>query len=130
MSSRIVRGKYVPGCGHSRHRPLFYAKLRLRCGTLNMIVEAGTEQSILIPITRVPGCDPIDFDQDFLIRPCFLKQVGGYQILPVTKSTNKLAGHHAEGIIEIALFKTIDVKPGDELEVELQDYEDEIAVND
>lgn len=123
MSSRVVRGKYVAGCGHSDLRPNFYENLRLHRGTINILVESGTQPGILVPTTRVTGCDPIDVDQDFLVRPCVLKDTCGYQILPVTKSTGRLAGHHAEGKIEIALVKKIDVQHGEELEVELQGFE-------
>jgi len=124
MSSRIVRGKYVQGCAHSDLRPKFYERMQLHRGTINILVEAGTRQSILIPTIRVPGCDPIDVDQDFLIRPCILKGTSGYQILPVTKSTGRLAGHHAEGKIEITLVREIDLLPEERLEVELYGYED------
>lgn len=124
MSSKFVRGKYISGCGHSVHRPKFYEEMKLHRGTINILVEPGTQQSILVPTMKVPGYDPIDMHQEFLIRPCVLKRASGYQILPIDKSTGMVAGHHAGGIIEIALCKRIDLRPEEELEVELQGYED------
>lgn len=70
--------------------------------------------------------DPFDLDanQDFLIRPCKLKGVHGYQILPIDCVTGDPRGHHASKWIEISLKEKIDVQPGEELEVELQEFDE------
>jgi hypothetical protein len=96
----------------------------LHRGTINILIEAGPQQDVLVPTIKVQGYDPIDADQDFLVRPCILKDTAGYQILPITRSTGRPAGHHAEGQIEVALVKKIDVQLGEELQVELQGYDD------
>jgi hypothetical protein len=44
--------------------------------------------------------------------------------LPIDKATGKPRGRHAEKVIEIALAKEIDINDGDELEVELEGFED------
>ena len=73
------------------------------------------------------GQDEIDVtaNQDFLIRRCKLKGINGYQILPIDKTTNEPRGYHAAKRIEITLKEKIAVRPGEELRVELLDFEDQ-----
>ena len=126
LGSQFVKGRYVSGAGHSRFRPKFYEQLGLWQGTINIELPAETHEAILIPDERRPGCDPIDLDanQDFLIRPCRLKGLAGYQVLPIDKTTGEPRGHHASRWIEIALREKIDLKPDEELEAELERFED------
>jgi CTP-dependent riboflavin kinase len=116
----------VSGLQHSQFRPKFCQDLGLWQGTINIQLPAATDESILIPLDKIPGRDPIDFDsnQDFLIRPCKLKGISGYQILPIDKTTGEPRGHHSAKLIEITLRERIDLQPGEELEVELQGFED------
>jgi len=95
-------------------------------GTINIQVPAETDEPLLIPNKRIPGRDSIDLDsnQDFLIRPCKLKGVVGLQILPVDKATGEPRGHHVSKIIEISLKEKIDLRPDEELEVELQEFDE------
>ena len=85
-----------------------------------------TDERILIPKNRISGCDPIDLDanQDFLIRPCKLKGVAGFQILPIDKTTGEPRGHYASRWIEISLKEKVAVQLGEELEVELQGFDE------
>ena len=126
MGSKFVTGTYVSGLQHSQFRPKFCQDLGLWQGTINIQLPAATDESILIPLDKIPGRDPIDFDsnQDFLIRPCKLKGISGYQILPIDKTTGEPRGHHSAKLIEITLRERIDLQPGEELEVELQGFED------
>jgi hypothetical protein len=123
MSSKLVRGVYVPGCNHSGQRPKFYESLGVWQGSINILMAQGTEESLILPNKRVPGIDPIDVNQDFLIRACRLKGVTGYQILPIDKATSEPRGHHSDKVIEIALREKIEIKPKEELEVELEGFE-------
>lgn len=115
----------MAGVNHSRFRPKFYESLGLWQGTINIQLSTETDERVIVPNERVPGQDPIDFDanQDFLIRPCRLKGVAGYQVLPIDKTTNEPRGHHSLKQIEIALKKKIGLKPNEELEVELEGFE-------
>jgi CTP-dependent riboflavin kinase len=122
MSSRFIRGLYTSGANHSGYRPLFYKYLGLWQGTINIRVSSETDENILLPTKRIPGLDPIDENQDFLVRACVLKGVAGYQVLPINKHTGRPKGHHWLGVIEIGLVQHIDVKFGDELEVELGEF--------
>jgi len=126
LGSITVKGTYVPGFKDSPRRPNLYQDLGLWQGTINIQLPAGTDRNILIPNERIPGRDPFDSEenQDFLIRRCKLKGVLGYQILPIDKDTAAPRGHHASRVIEISLHKKIDVQPNEELEVELQGFED------
>lgn len=126
MGSKFVRGVYVSGANHSRFRPKLYEHLGMWQGTINIQLPAETDEGVLIPDKRVPGCDPFDLSahQDFVIRPCRLKGVFGYQILPIDKTTSEPRGHHTLKRIEIALKETIALEPDEELEVELQGFED------
>lgn len=123
--SKFVKGMYVAGSNHSPRRPKFYENLALRQGTINVQLSPEAYGSILLPTKRVPGVDKFDFEenQDFLIRPCVLKGVRGYQLLPIDKTTGRPRGLHGGNIIEVSLVMDIDVKCGEELEVELQGYE-------
>jgi hypothetical protein len=125
MGSRVVRGIYVPGHNHSGLRPKFYESLGLWKGTINIQLLPETDESLILPNERVPGLDPIDLNenQDFLIRPCRLKSGSGYQILPINKTTSQPRGHHSEKVIEIALTKKVEIKPNEELEVELEGFD-------
>jgi hypothetical protein len=125
LASKFVRGRYVPGSNHSRFRPKFYESLGLWQGSINIQLPADTDERLMIPNHRTPGCDPIDFDanQDFLIRACKLKGVVGYQILPIDKKTSEPRGIHAAKRIEIALKEKIGIKANEELEVELEGFE-------
>jgi hypothetical protein len=98
--------------------------LGLRRGTINIQLPAETDGRFLIPNERVPGRDPIDVNQDFLIRPCKLKGVVGYQILPIDKATADPRGHHAKKQIEISLKEEIELRPDEEIEVELQGFDE------
>lgn len=124
MASRVVRGVYVNGSNHSPLRPKFYKSMGLWQGSINIRLPAEIDESLIIPKKRVEGLDPIDADQYFLIRPCKLKDRRGFQILPVKKSTGDLQGHHAEGVIEIALTEKIELTANEQLEVELEDFDD------
>jgi hypothetical protein len=97
----------------------------MRRGSINVQLAGGIDENWILPNRRVPGCDPIDFEsnQDFLIRPCHLKGVAGYQILPIDKTTCAPQGHHASRQIEITLVKEIELEPGEELQVELEGFE-------
>lgn len=125
MSSKFVRGYYVSGCNHSGSRPLFYKSLGLCKGTVNIKLPEDTSESLIIPSERREGLDPIDLEakQAFLIRACRLKGVDGYQVLPIDKTTNEPKGHHLSKIIEISLRNKIELTPNEELEVELQGFE-------
>jgi len=125
MVSKVVRGVYVHGCNHSRCRPLFYKSLGLWQGTINIKLPEDTSESLIVPNERREGLDPFDLgeNQDFLIRACNLKGVDGYQILPIDKTTNDPRGHHSSKIIEIALKKKIEIKPNEELEVEMEGFD-------
>jgi hypothetical protein len=127
LGSIIVRGTYVSGLSHSQRRPKLYQDLGLWRGTINIQLPAETDERILIPNERILGRDPFDLveeNQDFLIRHCKLKGVFGYQILPIDKTTSVPRGHHASKVIEISLKERIDVRPNEELEVELQGFEE------
>jgi hypothetical protein len=126
MGSKLVRGVYVPGCNHSPLRPLFYASLGLWQGTINIQLPKEICKTLILPNKRKEGVDPIDLNanQDFLIRRCRLKAVKGYQILPIDKTTNAPRGHHSSKIIEISLEEKIELKPREELEVELKGFEE------
>jgi CTP-dependent riboflavin kinase len=115
----------VSGLGHSGRRPRFYGSLGLWQGTINIQLSGDTDMRNLIPCDRRPGIDPFDFEeenQDFLVRPCKLKGVCGYQLLPINKTTGEPRGHHAEKVIEISLKERIELKPNEELEVELEGF--------
>ena len=122
MASVFVKGTYMSGCGHSKYRPRLYEALGLWQGTINIQLPGETDERSLIPAERVPGRDPIDSDQDFLVRPCVLKGVPGFQILPIDKATGHPRGHHASKKIEISLRRKIDLRLDEELEVELQGF--------
>ena len=126
MVSKLVRGVYVSGCNHSPLRPLFYASLGLWQGTINIQLPKDISESLIFPNKEKEGLDPIDLNanQDFLIRRCRLKGVEGYQILPIDKTTSAPRGHHSSKIIEISLEEKIELKPREELEVELRDFEE------
>ena len=63
-------------------------------------------------------------NEDFLIRPCKLKAVVGDQILPIDKVTGDPRGHHASKKIEISLKKEIELRPDEEIEVELLGFDE------
>jgi hypothetical protein len=73
----------------------------------------------------VPGIDAFDSEenQDFLIRPCVLKGVSGFQVLPIDRATGTPRGLHGGNILEISLIREVEVIHGDALEVELHGYE-------
>jgi CTP-dependent riboflavin kinase len=125
MGSRVVSGTYVSGHNHSARSPKFYESLGLWKGTINVQLPRETDESVILPKERVPGLDPFDQNenQDFLIRPCRLKGVSGYQIVPIDKTTSAPRGHHSEKVIEIALTKEIEIKPDEELEVKLEGFD-------
>ena len=125
MNSKFVRGLYISGYKHSRLRPRFYESLGLWQGTINIQLPRETDESLIIPIERRAGLDPIDLEsnQDFLIRACRLKGVEGFQVLPVDKTTSEPRGHHSSRIIEISLKNEIEITPNEELEVELKGFE-------
>jgi CTP-dependent riboflavin kinase len=123
MISKLVRGIYTSGCNHSGQRPKFYESLGVWRGSINIQLPQGTNESLILPNKRVLGIDPIDVNQDFLIRPCRLKGVTGYQILPIDKATSEPRGHHSDKVIEIALREKIEIKLNEELEVELEGFE-------
>jgi hypothetical protein len=127
LASVFVKGTYVSGCNHSQYRPKLYEDLGLWRGTINIQLRAETDGRFLIPNERIPGRDPIDADQDFLIRPCKLKGVVGYQILPIDKATGDPRGHHASKKIEISLKKEIELRPNEEIEIELQGFDEATA---
>jgi hypothetical protein len=104
---------------------MFYKSLGLCIGSINIRLPQGTDESLILPNERREGLDPFDIaeNQDFLIRPCRLKGVDGYQILPIDKTRNDPRGHHSEKVIEIALKKKIAIKPNEELEVELEGFD-------
>jgi CTP-dependent riboflavin kinase len=126
VSSRFFRGTYVSGFGHSGRRPRFYESLGLWRGTINIQLPGDTDMRDLIPCERKPGLDPFDSEenenQDFLVRPCKLRGVRGYQLLPINKITGEPRGHHADKVIEISLKEQIELAPGEELEVELEGF--------
>ena len=124
MASRKVKGVYVNGWNHSGDRPKFYESLGLWRGSINIQLPPQTDGSLILPGRRVEGLDPVDMNQYFLIRPCKLRDSSGFQILPVDKNTDEPKGHYAEKVIEISLREKIEIKPNEELEVELQDFED------
>jgi hypothetical protein len=95
-------------------------------GTINIQLAAHVYDLLPFPNQRVQGRDPIDFEhnQDFLIRKCKLKGTDGYQILPINKTTGEPRGHHELKRIEIALRWKIELTPGEELRLELQDVDD------
>jgi hypothetical protein len=126
LGSKFLKGKYVSGMNHSGFRPKLYESLGLWQGTINIQLSAETDDAVLIPSEKVPGCDPFDSaaNQDFAIRACRLKGVLGYQILPIDKTTSEPRGHHGSKRIEIALKEEIELEPDEELEVELQGFED------
>jgi len=126
MSSKLIKGWYIQGCKHSSLRPLFYQSLGLWPGTVNIKMLGDTGESLILPNERIKGLDLIDLqaNQDFLIRACRLKGVEGYQILPIDRTTSEPRGHHSEKVIEIALRKRIEIKDNEELEVELERFED------
>ncbi len=126
MSSKLISGMYTSGAHHSAYRPLFYQSLGLWQGTINIQLPRDTSESLILPNKRVEGLDQIDLDhnQDFLIRRCMLKGVEGYQVLPIDKTTEKPRGHHSSKIIEIALKDKIPIQAHEELEVELEGFED------
>jgi len=118
--------------------PLYFRILCFSCSVRNeYATSAGptaicnfleTDERFIIPSERIVGCDPIDleYNQDFLVRPCRLKGVSDYQILPTDKTTKTTAeprGHHSLKRIEIALKEKIDIKPNEGLEVELEGFE-------
>jgi hypothetical protein len=119
-----VTGIYVSGYNHSRFRPTFYRDLRLWQGTINIKLPAETDDGGLIPDERIRGRDPIDANQDFLIRPCKLTGFLGYQILPINKATGKPNEYHGSKTIELSLKEKIYLQPNEELEVELQGFKD------
>jgi len=119
----FVRGTYVTGCNHSKYRPKLYEDLGLWQGTINIQLPVETDERFLRPTERISGRDLIDSGQDFLIRHCKLRGVVGYQILPIDKATGDPRGHHALKRIEISLKEQIDLRPDEEIEVELQGFE-------
>jgi len=125
MSSKLVRGTYQSGANHSWRRPEFYKSLGLWQGTINIKLPDDTVESLALPNKRKEGLDQFDLDhnQDFLIRACRLKGIDGYQVLPIDKTTSEPRGHHSSKIIEISLKKRIELKPDEELEVELEGFE-------
>jgi hypothetical protein len=125
MGSKMVRGVYVFGCNHSGLRPKLYESLGLWRGSINIQLPQETDESLILPNERVQGLDDIDLsaNQDFLIRPCRLKGASGSQILPIDKTTNEPRGHHSEKVIEIALRSRIEIKPNEQLEVELEGFD-------
>jgi hypothetical protein len=126
VSSKTLKGVYTNGSNHSGRRPLFYKSLGLYQGSINIQLPQDTDESSILPNERVTGLDPIDLNanQDFLIRSCRLKGVEGYQILPINKTTKEPHGHHSSKIIEIALKDKIPIQPKEQLEVELEGFED------
>jgi hypothetical protein len=104
-------------------RPKLYRHLGLRQGTINIQLSHDVGEDVLIPSVIIPGLDPIDVDQNFRIRPCNLKGVSGYQILPTDKQTGAPRGHYEQKQIEVSLSREIDLRPNEELEVELQGFE-------
>jgi hypothetical protein len=126
LGSKFVTERYVPGWNHSRFRPNLYQHLEMWQGTINIQLPAETDERILIPNERVIGYDQIDVksNQDFLVRRCRLKGILGYQILPIDKTMNVPRGYHAVKRIEVTLKQKIDLQHGEELEVELQGFED------
>jgi CTP-dependent riboflavin kinase len=122
VSSVLLRGIYKSGCGHSKYRPKLYETLGLWPGTINIQLPVETDERFLLPTERVPGRDPIDSEQDFLIRACKLKGIIGLQMLPIDKTTGHPRGHHSSKTIEVSLSRKIDLRLGEELEVELQGF--------
>jgi hypothetical protein len=123
VASRFVKGIYVDGLQHSAIRPKLYQHLGLWQGTINIQLSHDADEDVLIPNKIIPGLDPIDDDQKFLIRACTLKGVAGYQILPIDKQTGAPRGHYEQKQIEVSLKHKIDLRPHEELEVELQGFE-------
>jgi hypothetical protein len=126
VSSKFVSGIYINGYNHSGNRPLFYQSLHLRQGTINIQLPQVTYEALDLPKERVQGRDQFDLDhnQDFLIRRCRLKEIEGYQVLPVDKNTGEPRGHHVLKVIEISLERDIELKLNEVLEVELEGFED------
>jgi hypothetical protein len=93
-------------------------------GTINIQLPPESDDRLLVPNKRVPGCDPIDENQDFLIRPCTLKGISGFQVLPIDKITGEPRGHHGTKRIEVSLRERIALQMDEELEVELLGFED------
>jgi hypothetical protein len=122
----MVKDGYASGCKHSRFRPKLYESLGLHQGTVNVELNFVQYDHLMLPTRRIPGCDQVDLhaNQDFLIRPCRLKGVGGYQILPIKKTTGTPNGHHSSKTIEVSLKEEITLTPNKELAVELGDFED------
>jgi CTP-dependent riboflavin kinase len=126
----VIQGTYLKsGLGHfSTCRPKFYAEvekrtgLRLHPGTINIRCKPEEFSTIPEPALRIEGIDEIDIieDQYLLLGPCSIQGVQGYRILPVVRPDRK-AGHDDEGIVEISLVKTLDLRDGQELEVTFPD---------
>lgn len=95
-------------------------------GTINIQLPPDTDEPIITPTIRIAGVDFFDLEenQDFLVRPCMLKGVKGYQVLPIDKMTGVPRGHHSSKIIEISLESRINLQLSEELEVELEGFED------
>jgi hypothetical protein len=123
VTSRFVKGTYVSGFQHSTMRPKLYEHLRLWQGTINIQLPHDVAEDILIPSEIIPSFDAVDSNQNFRIRACSLKGVDGYQILPIDKETGAPKGHYAAKQIEVSLKDRIDLRPHEELEVELQGFE-------
>lgn len=83
----------------------------------------------MLPNDGIPGRDPIAIraGQDFLIRPSKLKGVVGYQILPIDKAAGDPTGHHSLKRIEISLIIEIELRPDEEIDVELQGFGEAIV---
>jgi hypothetical protein len=124
VSSKFVKGMYVNGWAQSANRPEFYRRLGLRQGTINIQLPHETAEDIFIPTKIISGVDAFDAEQNFRIRPCKVKGVAGYQILPIDKSTRAPKGHYGQKQIEISLKEEIELEPNEELEVELEGFED------
>lgn len=122
MASRFVKGTYVSGFQHSAKRPNLYEHLGLWQGTINIQLSHDVAEDILIPREIISGVDPFDDNQRFRIRACILKGVAGYQILPIDKETGAPKGHYEQKQIEVSLKEKIDLRPLEELEVELQGF--------
>lgn len=129
MASKLVRGTYIrDGNKHGKLRPKLYQRLGMRQGTINVQLPAEIYDRLPLPNQRVPGLDPIDspsqHNQDFLVRRCKMNGEEGYQVLPIHKMSGEPRGLHAWKLIEITLIKEITLQEREELEVELQDFDD------
>jgi CTP-dependent riboflavin kinase len=129
MASKLVRGTYIrDGNKHSKLRPKLYQRLGMYQGTINIQLPAEIYALLPLPNQRVPGLDPIDsptqHNQDFLVRRCKMNGAEGYQVLPVHKTSGEPRGLHAWKLIEITLKEEIKLRDGEELEFELQDFDD------